>query len=233
VSDNGPQLTSEVFKKFCVQNAIKHITIAPFHPPSNGLAERFVQTFKTAMKKNVDDGLNVNDAALKFLATYRTMPNAQGLSPAQLLHGRPARTVFSQMFSTKKHNFHDEEKITKYSPNQPVYIRNYSRGEKWIKGIIDRRLGKMMYVIKTDIGFFKRHQNQMKSRLVTISTASDNEVADLSTVSFDNLIAPDDLTVAPTTEEPNEEQMQNSQGVRRSGRIRRQVQRYQAEDFRH
>ncbi|XP_030368972.1 uncharacterized protein K02A2.6-like [Scaptodrosophila lebanonensis] len=56
VSDNGPQLTSETFKDFCNKHGITHITTAPFHPASNGLAERFVQTFKTSVAKKSPRG---------------------------------------------------------------------------------------------------------------------------------------------------------------------------------
>ena len=42
VSDNGPQFTSEEFAHFIAANGIKHITSAPYHPSTNGLAERFV-----------------------------------------------------------------------------------------------------------------------------------------------------------------------------------------------
>ncbi|XP_037932566.1 uncharacterized protein K02A2.6-like [Teleopsis dalmanni] len=34
VSDNEPQLTSEMFRTFCYKNGVKHITTAPFHPAS-------------------------------------------------------------------------------------------------------------------------------------------------------------------------------------------------------
>nr|XP_041630616.1 uncharacterized protein K02A2.6-like [Drosophila kikkawai] len=57
VSDNGPQLTADAFKEFCKLHGVKHITTAPFHPASNGLAERFVQTFKYSVKKNLQDGI--------------------------------------------------------------------------------------------------------------------------------------------------------------------------------
>ena len=56
VFDNGPQFVSDEFVQFTKKNGIKHICCAPYHPSSNGAAERFVQTFKQAMKASKDDG---------------------------------------------------------------------------------------------------------------------------------------------------------------------------------
>ena len=44
VSDNGPQFSSEEFKDFMKGNHIKHMLSTPYHPSTNGLAERFIQT---------------------------------------------------------------------------------------------------------------------------------------------------------------------------------------------
>ncbi len=42
VLDNGPQFASEEFREFTSRNGILHRMGAPYHPQSNGLAERIV-----------------------------------------------------------------------------------------------------------------------------------------------------------------------------------------------
>ena len=56
VSDNGPQLAAEEFTKFMRQNGIKFTRVPPYHPASNGTAERSVQTAKVALTKQALDG---------------------------------------------------------------------------------------------------------------------------------------------------------------------------------
>ena len=51
VSDNGSNFCSEEFEDFLTKNGIHHRKTAPYHPSSNGLAERAVQTFKDGMRK--------------------------------------------------------------------------------------------------------------------------------------------------------------------------------------
>jgi hypothetical protein len=66
VTDNGPQFTSSEFQQFMGLNGIKHIKITPYHPSSNGLAERFVQSFKQEMRASKNDWNNFEKLA-KFL----------------------------------------------------------------------------------------------------------------------------------------------------------------------
>jgi len=54
VSDNGSLFTSVEFDNFTKQNGIWHVKSGPYHPASNSLAERAVQTFKAFMKKETD-----------------------------------------------------------------------------------------------------------------------------------------------------------------------------------
>ena len=49
VNDNGPQFTSEEFDQFIKTNGIKYLKSVPYHLATNGLAERFVQTFKQSL----------------------------------------------------------------------------------------------------------------------------------------------------------------------------------------
>ncbi|CAM4642225.1 unnamed protein product [Lepidochelys kempii] len=87
VSDNRQQLVSQEFENFMKANGIHHITSAPYHPSTNGLAERFVQIMEQALKsargqhsiqKNLDT----------FLLSYRNTPHAMTkASPAFLMRG--------------------------------------------------------------------------------------------------------------------------------------------------
>ncbi|CAC5415741.1 Uncharacterized protein K02A2.6 [Mytilus coruscus] len=70
VSDNGPQFTSQEFENFMQLNGIKHTRSAPYHPSTNGLAERFVQTFKQALKSSSNDSGTVS----KKLAVFVSKP---------------------------------------------------------------------------------------------------------------------------------------------------------------
>nr|CAH8871688.1 unnamed protein product [Trichobilharzia regenti] len=99
VTDDGSQFTSHRIQQYCSQNAIKHMFSPPYHPQSNGQAERFVDTLKEALLEAEGEGTPF-DVIQKVLMVYRTTanestPNKQ--SPAEVLYERKLRTIYSFM----------------------------------------------------------------------------------------------------------------------------------------
>lgn len=74
VSDNGTPFVSSEMKTFLEANKIKHITSAPFHPSTNGLAERMVQTVKDKLRKM--DGISWDVKIPNMLLGLRATPCA-------------------------------------------------------------------------------------------------------------------------------------------------------------
>ncbi|XP_055906656.1 uncharacterized protein K02A2.6-like [Eupeodes corollae] len=160
VSDNGTQFTSAQFSEFCRSNAIHHVRTVPFHPASNGEAERFVRTLKTAFKKLIADGSSPELALPILLSTFRTTPNPiTKKSPSELLHGRQQRCVLSALVPETKPT---HQIRSKFEVGQEVLCRQYLKKQKWSRGIISKVLGRNTYEIKTKDGVSRRHQNQMR-----------------------------------------------------------------------
>ncbi|XP_065091133.1 uncharacterized protein K02A2.6-like [Ochlerotatus camptorhynchus] len=106
VSDNGTQFKNSEFAQFYKTNEIDHVTTAPFHRQSNGQAERFVDTFKRAIKK-LDERRSSTDEALDtFLLAYQSTPNQsapEGLSPSEIMFGRRLRTCLELLSPSPEH----------------------------------------------------------------------------------------------------------------------------------
>ena len=175
VSDNGSNFTSEEFEQFLGMNGIKHVKTAPYHPASNGLAERAVQTFKESMKKMKEGSIETKVS--RFLFQYRITPHTTtGVAPAELLMGRKLVSRFDlltpdvgqrverkQEEQKQRHDCHAKERLLK--PGDQVYARNYAQGEKWVPGRIDQRTGPVSFTVELeDHRMTRRHQDQIFRR---------------------------------------------------------------------
>ena len=89
VTDNATTFMSQEFQAWCKQRSIVHLTGAPYHPATNGAAERLIQSFKQSLRKF---SFPPKEALQEFLMQYRRIPFASGLSPSELLNGRRFRT---------------------------------------------------------------------------------------------------------------------------------------------
>ena len=96
MSDNGSQFSLDEFATFMKRNGIKHFKSAPYHPATNGLAERFIQTFKNSMRAMKDEKRDINQKIANFRLTYRnTTHSTANETPAKVFLGRNLRTHLS------------------------------------------------------------------------------------------------------------------------------------------
>lgn len=170
VSDNGPQFTSKIFKDFLESNGVTHRTSAPFHPSTNGQAERNVQTIKKLLKCMQEEGGDVEHKLCQILIQLRKVPNADGKSPYDLMFQRDVRTDFHVMFRSVQHEVVKKEEIIRREPRRKfevgdrVQARNYNREGKWKFGNVMRREGALHYHLNMDDGqFWRRHVDQLRS----------------------------------------------------------------------
>jgi hypothetical protein len=171
VSDNGPQFTSEEFKVFMESNGIFHKRGAPYHPATNGQAERGIQTIKQKLKSLKWNNLNELEKNVRIiLMQYRITKHAiTDKSPSEIVFGRNIRSKLDLIMPCEDSHIEieclDTKNIRSLGLNERVSARNYSRrGEKWKFGHILKKLGKLHYLIKMDDGnIWKRHIDQIRT----------------------------------------------------------------------
>ncbi|XP_054260334.1 uncharacterized protein K02A2.6-like [Macrosteles quadrilineatus] len=93
VSDNGSQFTSSTFRQFLSANGygVVHKTTAPYHPSSNGQAERYVQTIKKSLKAMEEEGDNSKWGTVYRLETNQVL-NGNGALELPLEEKVPSYT---------------------------------------------------------------------------------------------------------------------------------------------
>ena len=157
VTDNATTFMSQEFQAWCKQRGIVHLTGAPYHPATNGAAERLIQSFKQALRKS---SLPPKEALQEFLMQYRRIPFASGLSPSELLNGRRIRTKIDTLVpsiphllqgrqskqASKHSNAEDSEVVSKvehhYSLGDPCYALYFGprrdRDPRWVPAIVTK-----------------------------------------------------------------------------------------------
>ena len=222
---------------------VKHITSAVYHPSSNGLAERMVQTFKGVLKKSKE---SLHLTLDRFLFNYRMTPHSTtGVAPAELMFGRKLRCrldllspslsekVAAKQQDQRKHHASFPRNV-KIQADDKVMIRNYSqRGSRWLPATVNQKTGPLSYHCRLDAGgMVKRHQDQIHLRSVSpppplkpvMSPPVLNEDLSLSSTGQgvqEPFIVPD----VPTSATPSSVALQDTGLPRRSTRARKPVDR--------
>ncbi|KFD46790.1 hypothetical protein M513_12318 [Trichuris suis] len=194
VTDNGTQFSSAEFQEMCDANGIQHLKSPPFHPQSNGQAERFVDTFKRALHKMKGRNETIEDLQT-FLLAYRSTPNQtiNNVSPAEALFGRPLRTSLSLLRPSwhpvgserdramqEQFNRHHGAKKREFFPGEAVIVRDYRRSITkpcWTPAQVLRRHGNCLYDVCVKGLVWRRHANQIRSRVaVARNTEADPDL---------------------------------------------------------
>lgn len=162
VSDNGTQFTSKEFATFAAKNNITHLCTAPFHPQSNGAAERAVRTIKEGIRKIT--GGDLDEKLVRLLFNYRRTPLKTGKSPSEMLLGYQIRSRLDTCFPVNITGPNDESDDWTLPPDSSVYVRNYGQGEKWIPGRVKSTTGARMVTVETPNAIVKRHVDQVRRR---------------------------------------------------------------------
>lgn len=172
VSDNAQTFASDEFAQFMAVNGIKHTTSAPFHPATNGLAERLVQTLKQGLRASKRDGGTMQTRLSRFLTAYRNTPHATtGESPAVLMFGRSLRTRLDLMKPNRREEVLNKQakmlhvgRERQVSTGQQVMVRDYRRGGKWARGVVQAQTGPRTYEVQVGPNMvWRRHIDQMHS----------------------------------------------------------------------
>ena len=180
-SDNGTPFTSAEFQEFVSRNAICHVLSSPYHPASNGLAEKAVQTFKSAMRKMATGPIETRIA--KFLFHQHLMPTTiTGNAPAELLLGRRPHSLLDvvrpdlsktvrQRQESQEQCHSDHAKTRSFEIGDSVFVRNFSPQHphpKWLFGQIHDIRGPVSYTVELhDHGVIRRHIDHIHRRTST------------------------------------------------------------------
>lgn len=176
VSDNASCFTSDEFKHFCKMNGIKHITPAPYHPSSNGMAERAVQTVKEGLDKQREGTLETKLS--RFLFNYRITPHATtNTSPAELLMKRKLKSALDLVKPDLTSSVHDKQLKQKQYHDKNTKQRNFDIGDDvfvqihyrnqhtWLPGTVTTITGPLSYTVLLEDGRTQRcHVDQLRSR---------------------------------------------------------------------
>ena len=148
VSDNGPPFASAEIRQFCKQNGITLTHSPPYHPKSNGSAEKAVQNIKNFLRKYLIERKSISClertlSEFLFNILYTSCPKT-GLAPAEIVLKRLARTKLTMLkpdFNNSNIKGKSCRKISVFQPEQSVFVKAYGeKSVRWWQGqIIERK----------------------------------------------------------------------------------------------
>ena len=184
VSDNGPNLVSNEMEAFLAENGVKHVRTAPYHPATNGQAERAVQTLKRSLARQRDGSLETRVA--RFLLAYHITPHATtGVAPSELLMGRRLRSRLDlvrpnlsarvqQQQALQKQAHDNRARHRELAVGDSIFTRDFSKGGRWKPGQVLSRDGSTSFrcIFEDDGRLVRRHMNQVRAAAPSLPAES-------------------------------------------------------------
>lgn len=165
VSDHGTQFKSGEFKKFLDQNGVVHKLGAPYHPATNGQAERFIQTFKNKLYITNHNRNELQKDLDQILVSYRrAIHPATGKSPAMIMFNRQIQSRLDLILPCNTVKDPERQMTSKmFKVGEKVAVREYIGKEKWKFGTIKEKRGDLHHTIVLEDGrIWRRHVDQMR-----------------------------------------------------------------------
>ena len=100
VSDNAAEFSDRDLGQWLLRIGCHPMKTPPYHPQSNGLAERMVQTVKRGLRAFNKSAGSFASYLARLLLSYRTIPHAGRSDSPSALMGRQLRSPLSMAFAT-------------------------------------------------------------------------------------------------------------------------------------
>ncbi|XP_037564659.1 uncharacterized protein K02A2.6-like [Dermacentor silvarum] len=179
MSDNGPAFASTEYLAWLTKNGIRRMMVPPYHPASNGAAERVIQTIKDKLKKCKSGDFRTLVARALF--QYRTTPHdGTGRAPCELLLGRMVMTPLDVLHPDIRSKALLKQLKQKLAadrgcrpgplpePGAPVFTRNYRPGPPWsAREVLSPASASSLLVRMPDGNTWHRHADHVQPRIVT------------------------------------------------------------------
>lgn len=232
VSDNGPQYSSQEFRRFSQLWEFEHKTSSPGYPQSNGKAESAVKTVKRLLHKAKASG---QDPYLALLDHRNTPSQGLDTSPAQRLLSRRTRTLLpvktslllpkvipaeqallsNQLRQCAYYN-RSARDLDLLNRGDLVRVQPFQPHTKWRLGTVNKTIDSRSYEIEMDSGAVLRRNRRHLRRAHGVLQAVPTDI---------ETVDPQDAQTDPVQPQPTP-QNNSVPMTTRSGRIIRKPLRY-------
>lgn len=165
VSDNGTPFVSTEILKFYSDNGVSSVTSAPYHPATNGQAERYVAELKRALTKDQTGTMQRRIARFLF-RQHNTVQSTTDQTPAKLMFGREMRTQLTAIVPEPSAKAPSEEEKLPHSrrieSGQRIYARQFHRKPGWVEATALKRIGLRSWLVDIGGKATRRHLNQLR-----------------------------------------------------------------------